>query len=173
MVYYPTNGRHFGTIACKLEFMNGSKSVKDRIAHAMIEDAEQAQLISPERTTLIEPTSGNTGIALAYVAAARGYRLILTMPESMSEERKLLLKGYGAELFCTPKAKGMRGAIEEAQKLCDRTSGGFCLAQFDNPANPAVHYRTTGPEIWSDTAGQVGYLVVGVGTGGTLTGAGR
>lgn len=156
----------------KLEYFNPAGSIKDRIAKAMIDDAEAAGILKPG-ATIIEPTSGNTGIGLASIAAARGYQLILTMPETMSVERRNLIKAYGAKIVLTDGAKGMTGAIEKANELAAEIEGSFIPGQFINPANPAIHKATTGPEIWQDTDGTVDILVAGVGTGGTLTGIGQ
>lgn len=156
----------------KMEYFNPGGSVKDRIALAMIEDAEQRGVLQPG-ATIIEPTSGNTGVGLAWVGASKGYKVILTMPDTMSVERRNLLKAYGATLELTPGAEGMKGAIRRANELRDATPGAIILGQFVNPANPAIHERTTGEEIWTDTEGQVDILVAGVGTGGTVSGSGK
>ncbi|GAA5785323.1 O-acetylserine sulfhydrylase [Chitiniphilus shinanonensis] len=157
------------TVVAKLEYMNPSHSVKDRIAVSMIDAAEAAGLIGPD-TVIVEPTSGNTGIGLAMVCAARGYKLVLTMPETMSRERRALLRGYGAELVLTPGPEGMGGAIGRAKALCDEHPNYFMPQQFENPANPEIHRRTTAEELWNDTDGQIDILISGVGTGGTITG---
>ena len=159
-------------ILAKLEYFNPAGSVKDRVALAMIQDAEQRGVLKPS-SVIIEPTSGNTGIGLASVAAARGYRVILTMPDTMSAERRAMLAAYGAELVLTPGAQGMQGAVDKAQELARELPGSFIPDQFGNPANPEAHYRTTGPEIWADTDGQVDVFVAAVGTGGTISGTAR